>query len=322
MIPSLPSGVAALLLLAPLASSALSAAQNPQQPFRSDVELVSLPVTVEDSSGRAVTGLTRDDFSILEDGVRHEIAVFSNEPQPIALAVLVDFSRSMQGERRQAAVEAVAAIGQALDPQDRWSLFAFADRTVQLKPWGPVSARDMTPLLGMNPSGGTRLFEGVIEVHDALRRAPHRKRAILVISDGNDISTQVGNDADLGSMSHLDGREKEAVNALRRGEALAYAFGMDWPYQQRPTGGSTSVRIDRRVLRNITEPTGGKVWMASTGAELKEAARLLTDELRQQYTLGYSPTKPPDGKYRRVRVTVTNGTYRVRSRQGYLARRP
>lgn len=323
MISPVSSGVAVLLLVAQMAASSPASQSPQQQPFRSEVELVSLPVTVEDPSGRVVTGLTRDDFSIFEDGVRHEIAVFSNEPQPIALAVLVDFSRSMQGERRDAALQAVAAVGQALDRRDQWSLFAFADRTTQLRGWGPAAVRDMASLLQMTPSGGTRLFEGVIAVHDALRDAPHRKRAMLVISDGNDVSTQVGDDPMFGSMSQLDGSEKKAVNALRTGEALVYAFGMNWPYQGTSTrGGGRSVQIGRRVLQSLTEPTGGRTWVASTTGELKEAARLLTDELRQQYTLGYTPTRSPDGEYRRVRVTTTNDAYRVRSRQGYLARRP
>lgn len=324
MTPRVPSGVAALLLLAlPAWLSPLSAAQDPQQPFRSAVELVSLPVTVEDEAGRAVTGLTRDDFSIFEDGVRHEIAVFSAEPQPIALAVLIDFSRSMDGERRQAALGAVRAVGQAFDRRDQWSILAFADRTAVVRGWGTAQPQDLAPLLAMRPNGGTRLFEGVIETQRALSDAPHRKRAILIISDGNDISTQIGDDAALGSMSHLDAGEKQAVNALRTGEALVYALGMDWPYRRTSTrGDGPSVRVNGKTLRSLADPTGGKVWIASTAAGLEEAARHLTDELRQQYTLGYTPSKAPDGKYRRVRITVANSAYRVRSRQGYLARRP
>ncbi len=319
-----PSRIAALLLLAPLAgSSSLAGLQDPQQPFRSEVELVSLPVTVEDKAGRAVTGLTRDDFSIFEDGVRHEISVFSAEPQPIALVVLIDFSRSMDGERRQAALGAVGAVGNALDRRDQWSILAFADRTVTVKGWGAAQPQDLAPLLAIGPSGGTRLFEGVIEAQRALADAPHRKRAILIISDGNDISTQIGNDTELGSMSHLDASEKQAVNALRTGEALVYAFGMDWPYRRTPIrGGGPSARVNGKALRSLADPTGGRVWIASTAAGLETAARHLTEELRQQYTLGYTPSKAADGKYRRVRVTVANSAYRVRSRQGYLAMRP
>lgn len=313
-----------LALSLALAATGHPAARQESAPrFMAGVELVSLPVTVEDKAGRIVTGLTRDDFSIFEEGVRQEIAVFSNEPQPIAIAVLIDFSRSMQGERHQAAVAAVTTLGRRLDPHDRWRLFPFADRAMATGPWGPAAPQDVQALLNLGAGGGTRLFNSVVAVQEALVDAPHRKRAILIVSDGNDVATQSGDVGEPLSVAHLDDSERRAVAALRAGESLVYALGMDWPYRASPgrrTG--PSQRVNRKALRALTDPTGGKVWVARTGAELVAAADQLLDELRQQYTLGYSPTRAADGKFRRVRVTIANDQYRVRFRQGYIAAKP
>jgi Ca-activated chloride channel family protein len=294
-----------------------------QAPFRSSVELVSLPVTVLNSDGRFVTGLTQSDFEVIEDGVRQEVTVFSSEPQPLAIAVAVDFSKSMRGERRTAALAAVRQVGAALAPADQWSLFAFADRVTMLTSWTAFEHDDGSRLQQVEAAGGTRLFEAVTEVQKYLRSAPHRKRALLVISDGNDLAALMGADfsaASSESVSDVGGGEQRAVNALRTGESLLYAIGMDWPYDSRSLGSrSPSKRVDRRSLDHLAVPTGGTVWMANTSDDLQAAAADLVAELRQQYTIGYSPARAPDGKYRRVRVMVKEPTYVVRSRTGYVA---
>ena len=294
-----------------------------QDVFRSGVEIVTLPVTVTDSSGRTVPNLSPEHFTITEDGVTQSVSVLLNAPQPVALAVVVDTSASMRGDRWDAALAAVSAIGRALAPEDQWSLSVFADRVTPVSPWGAYRPEDLEGLRRHGAAGGTRLFDAVVAAQRTLATAPHRKRAILLISDGNDISTQIGGGftADMSSLSGIDGAETRATNALRSGESMLYAFGIDWPYQARRARGP-SERVDRATLTRLAAPTGGAVWIATTAADLLSAALQLTTELRQQYSLGYSPLRPPDGRYRRVKVQVADPALRVRHRIGYVAARP
>ncbi len=91
---------------------------------------------------------------------------------------------------------------------------------------------------------------------------------------------------------------------------------MDWPYAKRQ---GPSEQVDRTSLERLSGPTGGAVWMVKSLAQIQRAAVELTDELRQQYTLGYAPATPPDGRYRRIVVRSSNPSHAVSHRLGYLA---
>lgn len=302
----------------------VSAVQQPA-PFRSGIEIVYLDLTVTDASGAIVTGLTKDDFEIFDEGVRHEVAVFSDRPAPISLGILVDTSRSMTGDRITAAVNAAAAMGRALQPADLWSVFTFNTRLQQIIGWRPYDPVVVQELKEIPVGGGTELFKSVADMVPKFRQTPHRKRAMLVITDGADNAVQIGAATRRGSMAGMDpglpGSEMidhsaKAANALRSGEVLVYAIGIGW-------GRAAGVTSDLHVpsLQKLADPTGGAVAVARTMADLDGLAKYLTDELRQQYTLGFTPLKAADGKYRRVKVVAKNPDYRVRTRAGYLAAR-
>lgn len=317
--PAVLSGVA-LLCAAAIALGVTAPATGARQPpaFKSGVEVVQLSVGVRDPTLRVVSGLTAADFQVFEDGVQQQVAVFSSSPQPLALAVLVDVSASMNGDRRAAALAAVDIVARSLNEPDRWSVFTFADRTTLEVPWDRPDA-DLGRWRVLERTGrATRLFDAVREATDYLRDAPNRKRAILVISDGNDSSQQARPNyrATLEGMDALDDSGGRAERALRSGEALLYAFGMDWPYEKRR---GPSERIDRVSLERLSGPTGGAVWMVRTLAQIQRAAEELVQELRQQYTLGYVPARPPDGQYRRIVVRTSNPANTVSHRLGYVA---
>ena len=303
------------------AALALVSAQA-QRTFRSGVELVTIPLTVIDSEGRRVTGLTQADFKLEEDGVEQEISIFSAERQPVAISLLVDYSGSMSGDRIDAALSAVRAVGEAMTDSDQWSISAFADRYRLAIPWARFDDLVFQKMRQLVPGGGTRLFDAVVRANADIATAPLRKRAILLISDGNDLSSQIGSDfsADLDSLTYAGAGESAATAALRRGETLLYAFGMDWPYRPQRTGArGPSERIDRSTLERLAHPTGGMVWMPKSRQELIAAASELMVELREQYTLGYSPRQAADGRYRRLKVISHNPENRVRHRTGYVA---
>jgi VWFA-related protein len=207
--------------------------------------------------------------------------------------------------------------------RDRWSISVFADRYLTVVPWAPFDDAFYQRMRGLAPSGGTRLYSAVVAAQKTVAEAPLRKTAILVISDGNDLSVQAGNEfaADFDTLTYAGTGESAATAALRRGEGLLYAFGMDWPYRSQLRTGArgASERVDRAALERLAHPTGGYVWMPKTHKELVANGSELMSELREQYTIGYSPRKAADGRYRRIKVLAVNRDHTVRHRQGYVA---
>lgn len=310
-------------LAAGLLTIAIAVPARGQQPapFRSGVEAVYLDVTVLAPDGGIVTGLTKSDFEILDEGVPHDVAIFSDEPSPISVGVLIDASRSMTGDRLTAAITAAAAVGRSLQPQDLWSVAVFNSYLDSLIGWRPYDERVIANLKEIRVRGNTELFRSVADFARRMGETPHRKRAMLVITDGADDVVQAqrrqrggrGGDGTPMIVDHTD----RAVNTLRSGEVLVYGLGLDWPVV---TGGPSELHVPS--LRTLAEPTGGAVAVARTLPDAEGAAKRLADELRQQYTLGFYPQKAPDGKYRRVTVRTKHPAYRVRTRAGYLATKP
>lgn len=315
-----------LILTVTLAAStvAVSATQQPA-PFRSGIEIVYLDLTVTAADGSIVTGLTKDHFEIFDEGVRHEVAVFSDQPEPISLGILVDTSNSMTGDRITAAIAAADAMGRALQPKDLWSVFAFNARLSQLVGWRPYDPSVIRELKAIRVGGGTELFKSVADMVPKFRDTSFRKRAMLVITDGADNAVQYGRanrrggsvGADPGMPDSIVDHTDKAVSALRSGEVQVFGLGIGWAQ----SGGNAS---DLHVpsLEKLAHPTGGGVAVARTVPELEILAQRLTDELRQQYTVGFTPLKAPDGKYRRVTVKAKDPAHTVRTRAGYLAKKP
>ena len=307
-----------ILFVALTSIAALTAAEQ----FKSGVDAVYLDVTVQAPDGSIVRGLTKDDFQIFDEGVQHDVAVFSADSAPISLGVLIDTSGSMTGERIAAAIRAAAALGQSLKPDDLWSIstFDFYRRTlIGWRAFNPAIIRS----LQATPTGGTtELFKAVTDMVPFMQDTPHRKRAMLVITDGIDNSIiaalnrqQVrpgpgGTLPDVGATESLN----KAQDALRAGEVLLYALGINVA--------SKAGAVHLPSLQRLAEPTGGTAMVASSLREVEETAQRIADELRQQYTLGFYPQKAADGTYRRIRVTTRNPSYRVRTRAGYSASRP
>lgn len=315
----------ALAVMLAVPTAELSARQQPA-PFRSGVEVVYLDLTVTAPDGSIVTGLTKDDFEIFDEGVRHDVAVFSDKPEPISLGILIDTSRSMVGDRMQAAVNAADAMGRALQPLDLWSVFTFSTRLNQLIGWRPYDASVIRELKQISVGGGTELFKSVADMVPKFRDTSFRKRAMLVITDGADNVVQMGRSSrrglsamagDAGMPGGIIDHTDKAVNALRSGEVLVYGLGIGWAQSG---GGNSELHVPS--LEKLANPTGGGVAVARTLSELQLLAQRLTDELRQQYTLGFTPLKASDGKYRRLKVVAKNPAHTVRTRAGYLAKKP
>jgi VWFA-related protein len=193
--------------------------QPPQQEsqtfrFRTGVELINVTATVSDSSGRFVPGLRKEDFRLFEEGVEQQITHFNSERVPVSLGLVVDTSGSMEGEKWTNAREALNRfLYELLDERDEIFLYRFDNVPELVEGWTTDRARIAAGLARIRPRGATSLYDAVIEALPLAQSGRHRKKALVVISDGNDTN------------SRATVRELKAL--VRESEVLVYAIGID-----------------------------------------------------------------------------------------------
>ena len=348
------SRLAVTLAVACAAGVALLA-QDPKEGFRfrSGVDLINVTATVTDASGRFVRGLVREDFTILEDGRPQAITHFSAERVPVSLGIAIDTSGSMAGEKWDAAREALDRfLFELLDAEDEVFLYKFNDAPDLLLDWTTDRQRVSRALARISPRGGTALYDTVAEAVPLAQTGRHRKKALVIISDGNDTSSSVG------------------PSGLRRlvqeSEVLVYAIGIDghgeptWTsrqprypvpgpgpttmpfpipgrrpggyppqYPPPPPGGSGGARrpygrnddrVNVSALRALTDDSGGRTEVIRDARDLNPATASIADELSQQYYLAYNAPGPRDGRWHAIAVDVSASQgVNVRHRRGYLA---
>ena len=155
------------------------------KPMRVDVPVVLIPVTVTDPMNRLVTGLTKDDFRLFEDKERQKLRYFSSEDAPVSIGVVFDVSSSMKAKIDNAR-EAIMEFLRTANPQDEFFLISFSDRPQFPSGFTTDIRQIQGRLLYTVPEGETALLDAVYLALNQMRTAHHRKRAILVISDGGD----------------------------------------------------------------------------------------------------------------------------------------
>lgn len=309
----------AALAVMPLytAFSGSAAARQDQPVFRARADLVTVTATVTTSRGERIAGLQQHDFTVLEQGEPQEIAFFASDDQtPVSVAIVVDTSGSMV-DKLDDVQDALQHLVERARPDDQIVLIRFSDGVETL---GDYSGRDRqaieSELRRLQPRGGTALYDGVIAGVAALQEARHRKRALILVTDGND------------TVSHSSLRR--AKDAARGAEILLYALGIG--HAARRSFGHQGLghedRVDIGTLRDLADPTGGRAFMlddAHRGGidRVDQAVNEIGVELRQQYSIGYYPSKPgKDGEFRRIRVSVRDPTMKVRAREGYRVTAP
>ena len=270
------------------------------QRFRSDLYTVPVTVTVVDASGRLITGLSREDFEIFEDGAEQRVTQFSDQRVPVSLGVLLDASDSMRG---QPVVDARAALdrfmAQLLEPEDEAFVATFNHRPRLAALWTRPPSVLTNVLNGLQPSGGTAIYDALAESVVLFTRRMHIRAAMVVISDGADTAS--------------DRTLQQARAVIARTDAFVYAIAIDEPSAQ------ASTRVNPEALRDITGPSGGYTEVVKTAADLGPATERIANELNKQYTLAYSPSRPPDGTWRSIRVRMRNRDLYTRARRGYFA---
>jgi len=210
---------AAMVLLAAVSLQG----QQPVQPgpeqregfrFKTGVELVNVTATVTDVAGRFVSGLTKDDFKVYEDDVLQAVSHFGASRVPVSLGIVLDASGSMDGEKIRAARSALEQfLDQLSDPQDEFFLYRFSEDPILLEGWTSDRQLLSRALARISPNGGTALFDAVARAVPLAAAGRNTKKALVVISDGNDTS------------SHI--RVEELRRLIRETEVLVYAIGID-----------------------------------------------------------------------------------------------
>ena len=281
----------------------------PQQPplFTSGVDVVSLNVTVTDTSARYMTDLERGDFQVFEDGVLQEVSFFNRTNRPIALSLLVDTSASMEN-RLSTAQEAAAGFARRLRTQDSAEIIDFDSRVVILQTFTNNIPALEQAIRKTSAGGSTAMYNAIyIALKDlkkvvATNAEEIRRQAIVVLSDGEDTSSLLP--------------FEEVLDLAKRSETAIYAIGL----RSADSGSAKGFKEAEFVLRQLAQETGGKAFFVNQITELAGIYNQISDELSSQYTVGYSSRNVRrDGSWRRVVVRVNRPSTIARTKQGYFA---
>ncbi|ACO33495.1 von Willebrand factor type A domain protein [Acidobacterium capsulatum ATCC 51196] len=272
--------------------------------IRRNVDEVVLNCTVVDKKGRLVTDLTRQDFHVWEDNKPQVIASFSHEDLPVSMGILVDNSGSMQN-KLNAVDKAALDLVRASNPDDEAFIVNFSDQAYLDQGFTSSIAKLEQGLAHTEARGGTALYDAIVASADELSKdARHPKQVLLVVTDGED-----------------DASTMNLQQAIQRVQALhgpeIYAIGLLYD-----DSGDEAHRA-RKALEQLTEQTGGLAYFPRSLENVDEVAAEVAKDIRNQYTIGYHPTRPVRlGGYRTVRVEAKapgHGRLIVRTRTGYLA---
>jgi VWFA-related protein len=350
-------GISALLALFVITSGSKVTGQRQDEGktddsfrFKSGVELINVTATVTDRNGRFVPGLRQEDFTIYEDNVRQDISHFSNERVPVSLGIVLDTSGSMSGEKLDNALSAIDRfLTTLLDPTDEIFIYGFSNYPTLLQEWTTDRRRLSRVVARINAGGGTAMYDALAEAVPMAQTGQNRKKAVLLISDGNDTNS--------------DTRLSAVKQLIRETEVMVYAIGIDgtadtttfgiplpptrqpipipfpipggrrpggrggimlpfqnWPWQQ-PRGQQMpgNDRVNVNALREITDDSGGRTEIVRSGRDLDPATANIADELSRQYYLGYASTEKKDGRWHAIRVDLKDTSLHIRARRGYIA---
>jgi Ca-activated chloride channel homolog len=258
--------------------------------FTSGVDLVEVYVTVIGARGEPIPNLTRNDFTVEEDGQRQEIQTFSAGEFPLALAVGIDRSFSMARVGLPQIAAAARGFLTALRPEDQAMVVAIGSQPEVVAPLSTDRRSALEALQHIDPWGTTPLYDATLSAVDAIESAAGR-RALILISDGND--------------RYSETRAPDLLDRVRRKDVLIYPIALG--------------RTRDAVFTEMAMVTGGRAFQMSNASALPSALSTIADELRFQYLLGYSPPAGRSHRWRSVHVRVNRPNVRVRAREGYVA---
>lgn len=294
------------LALAAIAAGAVAFAAGATQVFRADVDTVFLSVTVTDSKSRPLADLTREDFRIFEDGAVQDISVFTREPQPIALSLLIDSSTSME-DRIATAQQGAAGFIQRLGARDVAQVIDFNSNTEIRQSFTNDAAALERSIQAIRTGGSTSLYTAIYIALSELRRiradvpGQIRRQAIVLLSDGEDTS----------SLKTYD----DVAELAKESDVAIYAIGLR---DKMPSAERRFSQADF-ALRTLSQFTGGRVFFVDDARQLPAIYTQIADELANQYFIGYNTKNTKlDGAWRQIAVRVARPETVVRTKTGYF----
>jgi Ca-activated chloride channel homolog len=274
------------------------------RPMKVDVDLVLVPVTVTDPLNRLVTGLDKENFQLYEGNAQQQIRTFSSEDAPVSLGVIFDSSGSMSSKMDRAK-DAVVKFFKTANPQDEFFMITFNDEPDEVTDFTSSVDEIQSKLVFAVARRRTALLDAIYMGVSKMRQAKYAKKALLIISDGGD--------------NHSRYTENEIRATVKEADVMIYAIGLYDRYFA-----TQEERLGPALLSDITELTGGRAFTIDNPNDLADVATKIGIELRNQYVLGYRPSKiVRDGKWRKIKVKLLPPKglppLRVYARTGYYA---
>ena len=261
--------------------------------FRSSVNAVEVYAAVVDRNGAPVTGLTRADFTLLEDGRPQTISTFAEADFPLSVAVAIDRSFSMK-QQLPGEVSAARAFLEELRPDDQAMIVAIGSDVETLAPLSTDRQAQVRALDTLQPWGTTGLYDAIVLSIDEIQSAKGR-RALVLLSDGDDRYSRAS--------------ASDALERARRADVMTYPIALG---RARPP-----------LFADLAVLTGGRSYQPRDPGQLSVTLRSIASELRHQYLIGYTPSRPMTGngeEWRTIAVRVNRANVTVRARDGYVAR--
>jgi VWFA-related protein len=283
------------------ASFAIGAALVAYAQFRSDTRLVVLHASVTDKKGKLLTNLNEGAFKVFENGQQQQVTLFRREDVPVSLGIIIDDSGSMMTKRARVEAAALDLVRES-NPQDEVFIVNFNDEAFLDVPFTSDMKKMEQGLARIDSRGGTAMRDAVSMSLDYIRdKGKKDKKVLLVITDGADNASNI--------------TLEKVVARANQGETLIYAIGLFTEEEKH------EAMKAKRALNELTAATGGLSFYPKDVGEVQELAGEIARDIRNQYTIAYSPAiQALDGSYRQIKVTVdAPGKPTVRTRSGYYA---
>ena len=307
------SGLIGVIVLAMWGSTSAGATagvvQDARPTFRASTDLVTVAATVRTRRGRPVVNLKASDFQLLDNGVPRTITDFKSEPAPVSVALLVDFSGSMEvGERRRAAKDTATHLVNFLKPEiDQAGLFVFDQKLHEVQAIKPAPGGVIEQLESMSrPFGATSLFDAIADTGRVLAGTGGQRRAVIALTDGADNASKLTASQVSGIASSID--------------VPVYIVIIVSPHDR---DGQTTIDDPRLVEQPVEGPladlarwTGGEIFVGVSPSQSLTAARQIVTELRQHYLIAFEPDGRPG--WHPIELRTRDDDHVVRARSGYI----